>query len=203
MNTLLLATRNPDKIKEIRQILGGMNIQIQSLLDFPSAPEIVEDGTTFEENALKKARAAFAHTQLPSLADDSGLEVFYLNGKPGVLSARYAGEHATYDDNNRKLLRALMGTMPDQRRAQFRCVVAFVAPAIEKLAEGICHGVIAEQPRGSGGFGYDPLFIPDGFEQTYAELPSEVKNRISHRGKALEAMREILTEYFSSSRRTS
>lgn len=200
MNTLLLATRNPGKVKEIHEILGDMNIRIQSLLDLPTIAEIVEDGMTFEENALKKARAAFEQTGIPSLADDSGLEVFHLNGDPGVFSARYAGENATDDDNNKKLLRALTGTMPEQRKAQFRCVVAFMARGVEKLAEGVCRGVIAEAPRGTGGFGYDPIFIPDEFEQTYAELPPDVKNRISHRGKALTKMKEILSDYFGSSR---
>jgi len=200
LNRLLLATRNPGKIKEIREILGEMNIRIESLLDVPHVAEIVEDGMTFEENARKKARAAFEQTGIPSLADDSGLEVFYLNGKPGVLSARYAGEMATDDENNKKLLRALLGTMPDQRKAQFRCAVAFVAQGIERVTEGICRGTIAEQPRGKGGFGYDPIFIPDGFERTYAELPPDLKNRISHRGKALREMKEFLSDYFGSSR---
>jgi XTP/dITP diphosphohydrolase len=150
-----------------------------------------------EANALKKARTAFARTGLPSLADDSGLEVYYLNGKPGVHSARYAGENATYDDNNRKLLRAMLGTMLEQRTARFRCVIAFVAKDIEKVVEGVCPGSIAEEPRGSGGFGYDPLFVPDGFTKTYAELSSDTKNRISHRGKALNEIKDVLVRYFA------
>jgi XTP/dITP diphosphohydrolase len=196
LNNLLLATRNPDKVAEIREILNEPGLRIQSLLDFPSLPTIIEDGKTFEENALKKAREAFERTQLPALADDSGLEVLYLNNKPGVFSARYAGENATYADNNKKLLRTLRGTLPDQRKAQFRCVVAFVGHGVEKIAQGVCPGAIAEEPRGEGGFGYDPIFIPDGFELTFAELPPDMKNKISHRGKALAAIREFLEEFF-------
>lgn len=197
LNTLILATRNAGKVREISEILHPLNVWIRSLLDFPNLPEIIEDGTTFEENALKKARTAFTHTHFPTLADDSGIEVFYLNGKPGVYSARYAGNNVTYDDNNKKLLDALKGIPFEQRKAQFRCVVVFVARGIEKIAEGISPGRIVEYPRGMGGFGYDPVFIPEGSDQTFAELHPEIKNRISHRGKALQAIRDVLTEYFS------
>lgn len=224
MNTLLLATRNPGKVGEMSGLLSDLGIQIQSLLDFTGIPDIVEDGKTFEENARKKAQEAFKHIHLPTLADDSGLEVPYLNGQPGVYSARYAGENATYDDNNKKLLRALMGTMPDQRRARFRSVVVFLAPGtrlsgrrlptglsrpdnvddslsgqVEKIAEGTCSGTIAEEPRGKEGFGYDPIFVPDGFLQTFAELPPDVKNRISHRAIALQTIKKFLNDYFRKS----
>ena len=197
MKRLLLATRNPGKVREITEILNDLPIQIQSLLDYPTVPTIIEDGKTLEENALKKARAAFEQTQLPSLADDSGLEVFYLNMEPGVRSARYAGERATYDDNNKKLLLALQNTTEEQHRGQFHCVVAFVALGVEKVVEGVCPGRIANKPRGAGGFGYDPVFIPDGFQQTLAELKPEIKNRISHRGIALQAIKDFLTSYFA------
>lgn len=196
MNCLLLATRNRGKIREIGEILGDLDIQIKNLLDYSEIPEIIENGKTLEENALKKAHTAFKHTHFPSLADDSSLEVFYLNGQPGVYSARYAGENATYDQNNKKLLLALQNTSPEQRRAQFRCVIAFVAPEVEKTVEGICPGTITHQPQGQGGFGYDPVFIPDGFQQTYAELLSETKNRISHRGLALRAIKNFLSQYY-------
>ncbi len=183
-------------MREITEILTNLPIQIQSLLDYPTVPDINEDGKTLEENALKKARTAFEHTMLPSLADDSGLEVIHLNMEPGVRSARYAGENATYGDNNRKLLLALRDATEEQRRAQFRCVIAFVASGVEKVVEGVCPGKVTDQPRGNGGFGYDPLFIPDGFQQTFAELDPEIKNRISHRGIALEGIKDFLSEYF-------
>ncbi|MBI4546857.1 MAG: RdgB/HAM1 family non-canonical purine NTP pyrophosphatase, partial [Ignavibacteriae bacterium] len=181
MHTLILATRNQGKIREIRSILLGLPLEIKSLLEFPHLPEIVEDGSTFEENALKKARNIFALTRSPTLSDDSGLEVFSLRERPGVLSARYAGEHVSYDANNKKLLAELKGFPVDQRRAQFRCVAAFVGDEIEKIVEGVCHGTIIDEPRGSGGFGYDPIFIPDGYQTTFAELPLHIKNHISHR----------------------
>ncbi len=197
MKRLLLATRNPGKVQELTEILRDLPVEIRSLLDYPAVPDLIEDGTTLEDNALKKARVAFEQTQVPSLADDSGLEVFHLNMEPGVRSARYAGEKATYDENNRKLLDALGDTTPEQRHAQFRCVVAFVAQGIEKFAEGVCPGLIADSPHGDGGFGYDPVFIPEGFEETFAELRPEIKNRISHRGIAMQAMMESLSKYFT------
>lgn len=197
MKPLLLATRNPGKVQELTEILRDLPVEIRSLLDYPAVPDIIEDGNTLEDNALKKARAAFEQTQVPSLADDSGLEVFHLNMEPGVRSARYSGEKATYDENNKKLLDALRDATPEQRQAQFRCVVAFVAHGIEEFAEGVCPGMIANRPRGDGGFGYDPVFIPEGFEETFAELRPQIKNRISHRGVAMEAMKEFLSKYFT------
>jgi len=176
---LLLATRNPGKIGEITALLEGI-------------PEVDEDGKTLEENALKKARLAFAATQYPSLADDTGLEVFALQMAPGVRSARYSGEDATYEMNNEKLLSALAGVPAQERKARFRCVVAFVDKGTEHVAEGICNGMIAGACRGEEGFGYDPLFIPDGYPLTFAELSREVKNSISHRARALGVMRSYL-----------
>jgi len=192
MTKLVLATRNKHKITELQTFLRDLNLELLTLKDFPDHPPLVEDGATFQANALKKARAVFQHTKLPALADDSGLELFYLNGRPGVLSARYAGDNATDEQNNEKLSAEMRGVAPRRRRAQFRAVLALVGPGYEELAEGLCLGKLAEAPRGTNGFGYDPIFIPDGFTKTYAELISEEKNRISHRAKAAEKMREVL-----------
>ena len=195
MLTVLLATRNPGKVEEIRSILSDVPVEIRALSDMPDSAEVVEDGATLEENALKKAREVYDRFQLLSLADDSGLEVYALGMKPGVRSARFAGEKATYDDNNRKLLEALSSVPPAQRGARFRCVAALVGKGIMRTAEGVCTGRIAEQASGKGGFGYDPIFIPDGFDRTFAELPPDIKNRISHRARAFNVVKEILREY--------
>src|SRR5208283_3585758 len=194
MEKIILATRNFDKVREIRAILSSLPFEICSLKDYPGIPEVIEDGATLEENALKKARQVFQATSLPTLSDDTGLEVFHLGLRPGVLSARYAGLNVTYEDNCRKLLRELQSIPVSNRRARFRCVSIFVDGSREKIAEGICHGKIIEESRGSGGFGYDPIFVPDGYSQTFAELSAEVKNRISHRAKAFTRMAQILAQ---------
>ena len=197
MQTFLLATQNPDKVEEIKAILSDVPFNIKSLIDISGLPEVVEDGNTLEENALKKGRIIFEATGLPCLADDTGLEVFCLDMRPGVYSARYAGDHVSYDDNNRKLLAELQEvTDISNRGARFRCVAAFVGKDIEKITVGICHGAIGFEPHGTGGFGYDPLFIPKGYIQTFAELSPEVKNRISHRAKAFQLMRKLLISHF-------
>jgi XTP/dITP diphosphohydrolase len=196
MAELLLATHNAGKVGELRAILSGVPITIKSLLDYPDIPEVEEDGKTLEENALKKARETFLATGIPSLSDDTGLEVFSLDLRPGVISARYAGEKATYADNYRKLLGELAGYQRDRRKARFRCVSVFIAEGVEKVAVGACHGTIIEAPAGTGGFGYDPVFVPDGYSQTFAELSPEIKNTISHRAKAFQKMAEYLKEYF-------
>jgi len=192
MNTIVLATRNKHKILEIKTILADLPITVLTLDDVPGVPELREDGATFQENSLQKAREVYVHTKLPALADDSGLEVFYLNGHPGVVSARYAGEGTTDERNNKKLLGEMLGVPPRRRKAQFRAVITLVRDDSVEVAEGICPGVLAESPRGTNGFGYDPIFIPDGFSRTYAELTAEEKNKISHRAKALAKMKEIL-----------
>ena len=192
MKKLVLATRNDHKIEELRSLLHDLPLEVLTLRDFSTIPPLIEDGNSFRENALKKARAVHHHTHLLSLADDSGLEVFFLNGMPGVYSARYAGENASDDKNNEKLLAEMRGVAPRRRRSQFRAVLAFVGNGFEETTEGICPGRLAESPRGNNGFGYDPLFIPDGFSGTYAELTSEEKNTISHRAKASEKMKEAL-----------
>ena len=185
---LLISSRNPHKIREIRDILGRPGLDLLSADDVPGLPDVEEDGDTFVANALKKARELCRASGLWSIADDSGLEVDALGGAPGVLSARYAGVHGRDADNNLKLLREL-ADKPD-RSAQFHSAIALVAPdGREWTAEGICRGHMIHEPRGTGGFGYDPLFVPDGFDKTFAELGSDVKNRISHRAKALAVAR--------------
>lgn len=193
---LVLATRNPNKLQEIRAILDLPDSDLLSARDVPDVPETVEDCDTLEGNAVKKAAELCAATGLPALADDSGLEVEALNGEPGVISARWAGENCTYADNNDKLLRKLAGK--DNRRARFRTVIALVRPGCDpQTVEGCCEGIITRQLRGKHGFGYDPLFVPDGYSETFAELPPDKKNRISHRARALQAAaaawRQLLT----------
>lgn len=192
---VVLATRNMGKVKEIKQILRGLNLDILTLNDFPEVPSIIEDGKTFKENAVKKARFVAEHLNMPSIADDSGLEVNAFNRRPGILSARYAGENATDEDNNRKLLKELNDIPPEKREACYRCVVALVFPSgEEETAEGSCNGFIALEPKGAGGFGYDTLFYIPEYGMTMAELPPEIKNRISHRGKAFAKLKEKLTD---------
>lgn len=196
MLRLVLATRNQHKAAELKYFLRGLKVELLTLRDFPDSIRLVEDGTTFTENALKKARTVYRHTGILSLADDSGLEVFYLVGRPGVYSARYAGQGATDEDNNTKLLNEMRGVPPRRRKTQFRCVLALVGDGIEEVEEGTCQGRLAEFPRGTNGFGYDPIFLPDGFDRTYAELTEDEKNRISHRSRAFGKMREILQSRF-------
>ncbi len=185
---LLISTRNPHKLEEIRAILGDQPLNLLDLNAFPDAPDVVEDGVTFEANAVKKAVTLARLTGLWTLADDSGLEVDALNGAPGVYSARYAGEPADYARNNAKLLAELART--ERRTARFRCVLALAAPdGRVATVEGRCAGRITHSARGASGFGYDPLFVPDGFDRTFAELEPGDKNRISHRAQALEAAR--------------
>lgn len=192
MAKLILATRNNHKARELQTFLRELDIQVMTVNDISSDLELREDGDTFETNALQKARTVFQHTKILSLADDSGLEVFYLNGRPGVFSARYAGAGATDEMNNQKLLSEMRGVPPRRRTARFRSVLALVANGIEEVTEGICPGVLGELPRGTNGFGYDPIFIPDGFSKTYAELTAEEKNLISHRARSFEKMKDIL-----------
>lgn len=186
MDRIVLASRNPHKIEELKETLAGLGIGLKSALDYPELEEVVEDRPTLEGNALKKARCVFRETGLPALADDTGLEVDALDGRPGVYSARYAGEDATYEENLVKLLDELAGVKEKDRGAQFRTAVAFIdEEGEEHLFEGVCRGVIIESPRGSGGFGYDPVFLPEGFDRTFAELDSAEKHQISHRGRAI------------------
>lgn len=190
LSELFLASGNPHKIEELQQILKPLGIHLKSTIDFPDAPEVDEDRPDLKGNALKKARFWFEKTGLPSIADDTGLEVEALDGAPGVYSARYAGENVTYRQNVDKLLKEMEGEQ--NRNAQFRTVIAFVIDKEEYFFEGICEGEILEVQRGEKGFGYDPVFQPIGYDKTLAELDSEEKNKISHRGKALEKFLEFL-----------
>jgi XTP/dITP diphosphohydrolase len=193
MKRIVLASHNRDKAVEFRGIFADLNIELQTLDAYPQVGPIDEDAPTLQGNALKKAREVFRLTGIPSLADDTGLEVRYLNDAPGVLSSRYAGPGATYADNIQKLLKDLRGVPPRRRGAQFRCVLALVTgEGKEELAEGICRGVILERPHGKGGFGYDPLFLPHGYSQTFAEMDLSLKNTISHRARAAMQMKAIL-----------
>ena len=189
---ILIATKNRHKVEEISHLLSSPQFSLRSLDDFPNIPKTVEDEPTLEGNAMKKAREAFKATGVLTLADDTGLECYYLELKPGVFSARYSGENATYADNNAKLLQALKGVPPRRRNARFRSVIAIVGSNIQKLVEGTMEGAIAEAPHGSNGFGYDPLFIPRGSKKTYAEMTLEEKNKVSHRGAALTKAVEVL-----------
>lgn len=192
MFEIVLATRNRDKIREIKKILNDTNARFLSLEDFPGCPEVVEDGETLEANAKKKALVVSQYTKKLSLAEDTGLEVDALGGAPGVRSARFADDNATYENNNRKLLK-LMEKLPlEERRAKFRCVVALARPDGEVVScEGVCEGRIAFEMKGKSGFGYDPLFIVPEYGKTFAELGEDIKNRISHRAQALTKIKEI------------
>jgi XTP/dITP diphosphohydrolase len=195
VNEIVLATRNPDKGRELGALLGGIGIRIRTLKDFPTAPEVEEDGTTCEANAIKKAREIARATRVPALADDTGLEVDALEGRPGVYAARYAGEHATYEDNCRKLLLELAGVPSVNRKARFLTVAAIAFPSGDvHVTQGILEGVITEQPIGERGFGYDPVFFVPESNKTLAQLTIEEKNRISHRAKAFTQMCAWLKE---------
>ncbi|MBL8027436.1 MAG: RdgB/HAM1 family non-canonical purine NTP pyrophosphatase [Fibrobacteres bacterium] len=193
LDTLVIATGNRHKVNEISQILSGLSISLKTLKDFPLVGEIKEDAPDFKGNALIKAHTVMKHTGLPSLADDSGLEVDALDGAPGVLSARFSGGNDA--DNNALLLQKLQGLTPEKRTARFRCVIALTIPGEPPVfAEGKIDGRIIEKESGANGFGYDPLFVPDGYNKTFAEIESAEKNKISHRGRALHMLSRLLTE---------
>ena len=195
MTKIVLATGNLGKVRELKKLLENMPVEVLSLADFPELPEVVEDGSTFAENALKKARQISRATGLLTLADDSGLEVDFLGGAPGVHSARFAGPRKSDADNNQKLLELLKDVPEEKRTARFRCVIAVAAPGARvETAEGTCEGIVGFAPKGEGGFGYDPLFYVPEFGRTFAELSMDIKNKISHRGKALIKARDILEE---------
>jgi len=195
MNELVVATRNRGKLKEIRHYLDGIVPILHCAVDFSDFPETVEDGGTFEENALKKAREASAYSGLAALADDSGLVVDALAGQPGVLSARYSGDDASDESNNLKLLQEMQAFPAGQRQAAFVCVMALVTPEGEEaLFYGTVDGTILFEKRGNDGFGYDPLFLVERFDRTMAELSLEEKNTISHRGEALEQLQRYLLQ---------
>ncbi len=195
MIKIVIATNNQHKLIEIKEILKGLPYQFLGLNEFPNIPEIAETGDTFLENSLIKARTARQLTGYPAIGDDTGLEVDYLNGAPGVFSGRYAGENATYEDNLNKLLKELSNVPKNERRAQFRTVISFVTDTDEQSVEGIVKGTILTEPRGEKGFGYDPIFYIVEVGKTLAELSMTEKNNISHRGLALEKFRILLGKY--------
>jgi XTP/dITP diphosphohydrolase len=193
MSQLILATNNLHKVAEIKALLAGHGIEILSAVDFPDFPRVEETGETLAENALLKARAIWRKYRLPALADDTGLEVKYLRGAPGVYSARFAGPDSTYADNNRRLLTLLKEVPDEARAANFRTVIAFIDMSEkEYLVEGTLNGNIGHDPRGEYGFGYDPIFVIKGSEKTLAQYPPQEKNRISHRSRALAMIRPII-----------
>jgi len=192
---IAIATRNPHKIQEIARICSGWPVAWLTVHDDepPAFPEVEETGDTYLANASLKARAVAAALGVHALADDSGIEVDALGGRPGVRSARYAGERATDEQNLRELLRAIKGVPGGGRTARYRCLAVLSSPdGTLTTAEGVCEGTLAAAPRGDGGFGYDPAFVPAGWDETMAELPPEEKDRISHRGKAFRALRAAL-----------
>lgn len=188
---ILIATTNKGKMNDIREIFKDLNLTILSFLDFKNYPEVIEDGETFEANAIKKAKAAYDYFKMPVIADDSGLSVVQLNGAPGVLSARYAGENATDEQNNIKLISDLE-KFPEPHLANYICVAVYYDGNNFKTVYGACKGRIVKQGRGTNGFGYDPYFIPQGYELTMGELSLQEKNKISHRLKAFEQLKDII-----------
>ncbi|MCQ2353324.1 MAG: XTP/dITP diphosphatase [Victivallaceae bacterium] len=193
MAYIVVATKNAHKVEEFRALIGDQDVELKSLLDYPDFPEIEEDGKSFKENASLKALAACKYCDVPAFADDSGLEVEALDGSPGIYSARYA---PTAPARIEKLLKALEGK--ENRRARFVCVIAIaVNGEVIDTFEGEVKGRIADAPRGEGGFGYDPVFIPDGYNCTFAELPAEEKNKISHRARAFAKAMEFVEDQMS------
>ena len=198
MKTLLLATRNEGKKMELQEMLNDIGISVINLHDIPPLPEVVEDGKTFKENAEKKAYETAKATGYWCLADDSGLVVDALNGQPGIYSARFAGPEASDENNNHKLLDLMKGIDESKRTARFVCCMALSTPEGETLVvEAYCEGIILRQPVGEQGFGYDPLFMPQGYNQSMAQLSHQEKNLISHRGKALNRMKPIIISKMS------
>ncbi|MFW5787364.1 MAG: XTP/dITP diphosphatase [Halanaerobiales bacterium] len=199
MKKLLIASGNSGKVDELKSMLGDLPFELMSRQDFPDLPEVEEDGESFRENALKKARVSASKSGLLTLADDSGLEVDHLKGRPGIHSSRYSGENADDKDNNQKLLEELKDVRDYRRTARFRCVMALVDPQndFETTREGTCEGYILEEPRGDNGFGYDPLFLIPSYGKTLAELEQKEKNKISHRADAVKLMRKVLIERYT------
>ena len=193
---IVLATHNEDKCVEMTAILDELPIQILSLEDFPEIGEIEENGSSLEENALIKARTVHSITGLLSWADDTGLEVDVLGGKPGVYSARYAGENCSYSDNVQKLLQKMENIPADKRIAHFKTAIALVGENMELVSEGVVEGMITTKPKGVGGFGYDPVFYVLDKNKTYSEMKMTEKNQISHRGKAIQNMIKLLQSQF-------
>jgi len=192
---ILLATNNGDKVKEIKEKLAGLNLEAVTLKEIGMEIEVEEDRDTLEGNAMKKAKEIYELTGIPTMADDTGLFVDALNGEPGVYSSRYAGENASYDDNCRKLLEEMRDVSEDERNAYFKTVICFYYDEDRQYYfEGTVQGRIIREKRGMEGFGYDPVFVPDGYMRTYAEMPLNEKNKLSHRGRAVEQLRNFLSK---------
>jgi XTP/dITP diphosphohydrolase len=196
VNKIIFATKNKGKLKEVKKIFEGSSFEIVSLLDFMEIPEIIEDKETFEENALKKAKIVYDYYGIPAMADDSGLAVEQLNWGPGVYSARYAGENANDEDNNLKLLMELQ-KYPEPHSAKFICSAVYVNDKNILTESGEVPGRIVKTEKGNNGFGYDPLFIPDGYQVTMGEFDLEEKNKISHRSKAFNKLRKLIEKEWS------
>ena len=197
IQAIVLATHNRDKREELQEALSEFMVEILSLNDFPFIGEIEEVGQTLLENSMIKAKTVHNLTQLPAIADDTGLEVEALNGAPGIYAARYAGEDVTYEDNVNKLLAEMENIPLENRKAQFRTVISFVDKDRELWTEGTIKGIIGESAKGKNGFGYDPVFFVPELEKTFSELSIGEKNRISHRGLAMKKFRILLREYIS------
>ena len=196
MKRVVIATRNRGKIRELQALLEDLGVELVSVAEMEGVPEVVEDGATFLENARKKAVEVARATGLPAIADDSGLEVDALQGRPGIYSARYAGQGASDRDNYMKLLKELEGVPEEKRTARFRCVMVAALPDGTFIwTDGTCEGLIAEEPKGSQGFGYDPVFYLPDRGRTMAEISKEEKNAISHRGKAMRRLKEKLKDF--------
>jgi XTP/dITP diphosphohydrolase len=192
---IVIATRNRGKVEELRALLGDLPVEVRAAGDYEGLGEVEEDAETFEGNALKKAHAVALFTGEAALADDSGLEVDALDGAPGVHSARYAGPDGDAEANRQRLLEAMRDAV--DRQARFRCALAFVDGVNEWVFDGSCEGEIINEERGEGGFGYDPVFVPDGYVVTFAEMSRQEKNMISHRGRAMRKLRVFLDEHLS------
>jgi len=196
MLELVIATKNKGKLREIKELLSNLNLKITSLADYPDAPEVMEDGETFAQNALKKAATIALYTRKLTLGEDSGIEVKALGNKPGIHSARFSGPNATDRKNNLKLLRSLKSIPSSKRQARYRCFAALVDKnGIVDVVSGQCAGVITKQAKGKNGFGYDPYFMIKRYGNTFGELDPAVKAKISHRARALRKIKRILQRY--------
>lgn len=196
MRELVIATTNQGKLREIKELLKGMDIRVTSLADYPGAPKVEEDGRTFAQNALKKAATIALYTNKLTLGEDSGIEVRALNNAPGIYSARFSGKNANDKKNNAKLLRELKNVPMKKRQARYRCFAALVdGKKIVDIASGSCGGSITTRAKGKNGFGYDPYFLIPRYGKTFGELPPEVKAKISHRARALKKIKKILQRY--------
>ena len=196
---IIIATHNKDKLKELHQGLSFLNVKLLSLYDFPQIEEIIEDGKTLRDNALIKARTVHGITSLPTISDDTGLEVDALGGAPGIFTARYAGEDCSYSDNVNKMLSEMKNVPENKRGATFKTVMAYVDDNMELTSEGIVQGTVTRTKKGVAGFGYDPIFYVPDLEKTFAEMKIEEKNLVSHRSRAIKALKANLATYLNAS----